>query len=60
MKEIVNQQVGLVEADLHMLSNENVVLESERDPEFRTRVGAVVESVTAEVETIGRVFGDVS
>jgi len=38
VNEIVNQQVGLVEADLQMLRDENVVLESERDPELR-RVG---------------------
>jgi hypothetical protein len=60
VNEIVNQQVGLVEADLQMLRDENVVLESERDPEFRRRVGAEVERVRGEVERIGRVVEDVS
>lgn len=60
MNEIVNQQVGLVEGDLHMLRDKNVVLESERDPEFRRRVMAEVERVRGEVERIGRVVGDVS
>jgi hypothetical protein len=60
VNEIINQQVGLVEADLQMLRDENVVLESERDPEFRRRVGAEVERVRGEVERIGRVVEDVS
>ena len=60
MNEIVNQQVGLVEADLQMLRDENVALESERDPEFRRRVGGEVERVRGEVERIGRVVEDVS
>jgi hypothetical protein len=59
INEIVNQQVELVEADLNMVANENVMLESERDPEFRVRVGAAVESVLGELERIGRVFEDV-
>ncbi|KAF2194396.1 hypothetical protein K469DRAFT_495226, partial [Zopfia rhizophila CBS 207.26] len=59
VNEIVNQQVGLVEADLQMLRDENVVLESERDPEFRRRVGAEVERVKWEVDRIGRVVEDV-
>lgn len=60
MNELVNQQVGLIEADLRMLRDENVVLESERDPEFRRRVEAEVERVGGEVERIGRVVEDVS
>jgi hypothetical protein len=60
VNEIVNQQVGLVEADLQMLRDENVVLESERDPEFRRRVGAEVERARGEVERIGRVVENVS
>lgn len=60
MKEIVNQQVWLVEADLQVLKDENVVLQSERDPEFRRRVGAEVERVRREVEGIRRAVEDVS
>ncbi|KAF2462919.1 uncharacterized protein BDR25DRAFT_298822 [Lindgomyces ingoldianus] len=58
--EVVNQQVGLVEADLQMLRDENVVLESERDPEFRRRVEVEVERVKGEVDRIGRMVEDVS
>ncbi|RYP01347.1 hypothetical protein DL765_010864 [Monosporascus sp. GIB2] len=60
VNEVVNQQVGLIEADLRMLRDENVILESERDPEFRGRVGAEVESVRGEVDRIGRLVEDVS
>ena len=60
MNEIVNQQVDLVEADLQMLRDENVVLESERNPEFRGRVIEEVRSVRREAERIGRVVADVS
>ncbi|RYO81753.1 hypothetical protein DL764_009715 [Monosporascus ibericus] len=60
VNEVVNQQIGLVEADLQMLRDENVMLESERDPEFRRRVGAEVERVKGEVDRIWRVVEDVS
>ena len=60
MNEIINQQVQLIEADLEILGGENVVLESERDPEFRNGVAAEVEWIREEVEIIGRVFEDVA
>ena len=60
VKETVEQQVALVEANLQILRDENVVLQSERDPEFRTRLAAEVESVQREVDRMGRVVGDVS
>lgn len=60
VNEIVYQQVDLVEADLQMLRDENVVLESERNPEFRGRVMEEVRSVRREAERIGRVVADVS
>jgi len=60
MEGIVKEQTELVEADLQMLRNENVVLESERDPEFRIRVGAEVEWARREVERIGRTVRGVS
>jgi hypothetical protein len=41
--KIVNEQVGRVEADLQLLSDENTILESERDLHFRKRVEEGVE-----------------
>lgn len=37
-EEATNQQVHLLEEDLLVLRDENVILESERDPQFRNRV----------------------
>ncbi|KAH8732134.1 hypothetical protein GQ44DRAFT_767167 [Phaeosphaeriaceae sp. PMI808] len=56
----VNAQVDLIRADLQLLSDENVVLESERNPEFRRKLEAEVDSVEVEVARIGRVFENVS
>jgi hypothetical protein len=60
MEEVVEQQIELMEADLQMLRDENVVLESERDPGFRMRVGAEVEWARLEAERIGRMVEVVS
>jgi uncharacterized protein YaaW (UPF0174 family) len=54
--EVVDQQVALIMADLQMLQDENVILESERNPEFRARLAAELSKVTDEAERIGRVF----
>jgi hypothetical protein len=53
--EAVEEQVELVRANLQVLRDENVVLESERDPGFRRRVGAEMERVMGQVEELGRV-----
>jgi hypothetical protein len=58
MEEVVKQQTGLLQADLQMLRDENVVLESERDPEFRRRVGSEVVRAKADAERIGRTVGN--
>lgn len=59
MKESVDQQVALIETDLQMLRDENVVLESERNPEFRSRVAAEVDRARAQLDRIGRAVEDV-
>jgi hypothetical protein len=58
LTDMVEEQVELVRADLQMLKDENVVLESERDPGFRKRVGVEMERVTAEVERLAKVVGE--
>ncbi|KAI2485011.1 hypothetical protein Ptr902_03951 [Pyrenophora tritici-repentis] len=40
VNESIRQQVQLIEADLQILKDGNTVLESERDPDFRSRVEA--------------------
>jgi hypothetical protein len=55
--EILDEQVGWVEADLKMLSDENTILESERDLQFRKRVEEVVDRAKREVERLGQVVG---
>ena len=40
----------LIEADLRILKDENAVLESERDPDFRRRVKVELEYVKKEVD----------
>lgn len=52
---VVRQQVGYVETDLDVLRNENAVLESERDPEFKRRVETETERARREIERLGRV-----
>ncbi|CAO2651427.1 Nn.00g039970.m01.CDS01 [Neocucurbitaria sp. VM-36] len=59
LDEIVQEQLEFVEADLQILRDENVVLESERNPEFRRRVRAEMERVKGEVERLGRVVAHV-
>lgn len=57
--QVTNQQVALIEADLQMLRDENAVLESERDPEFRRRVMTEIERVTRAVNEILPIFENV-
>lgn len=58
VNHLVNQQVGHIEADLQLLRDENVVLESERDPSFRRRVKTEVERTIEHMGRIGRVVED--
>lgn len=51
-KDAVAQQLRFIENDLNTLRNENVVLESERNPEFRTRLEIEVTRAREEMETV--------
>jgi hypothetical protein len=48
--ESIRQQVQLIEADLQILKDGNTVLESERDPDFRSRVEAELKFVKKKVD----------
>ncbi|KAH6642927.1 hypothetical protein C7974DRAFT_301862 [Boeremia exigua] len=55
ISEVVGQQIQLIEADLQILNSENVVLESERNPQFRRRVGSELDFVRKELERAQRI-----
>ncbi|EDU46388.1 conserved hypothetical protein [Pyrenophora tritici-repentis Pt-1C-BFP] len=50
VNESIRQQVQLIEADLQILKDGNTVLESERDPDFRSRVEAELKLVKEKVD----------
>lgn len=50
MLEVLSEQVQLIEADLQILRDENVVLESERDPNFRERVKVTLGVVRGKIK----------
>jgi hypothetical protein len=55
--KVVNEQVGQLEADLQILRDGNQITESERDVDFKKRVGMEVQSARQEVERLGGVVG---
>ncbi|KAF2266375.1 hypothetical protein CC78DRAFT_459505 [Lojkania enalia] len=57
--EVIDQQLAFIEADLDTLRDENVVLESERNPEFRRTLGTEVERVREEMRRVARTIDDV-
>jgi hypothetical protein len=60
VNEVISQQVGLAEADLQILRDENVVLESERNPQFRRQVRSELERVKGDIDRIGHVVESAS
>jgi hypothetical protein len=50
IKNVVIRRAALIEADLQLLRDENVVLESERNPVFRRKLAKEVERAMAELE----------
>jgi hypothetical protein len=52
VKKIVQKQIEFIEADLQMLRDEHVILDSERNPEFRIRVRTEVEWAKEEIDRI--------
>lgn len=53
MTEVVEVQVGSVEADMQLLRDGNAILESERDTNFKRRVEEEIRTVKMEVERFG-------
>lgn len=51
-RDSVIHQVAFIEGDLDTLRNDNVVLESERNPEFRTHLAAEVTRARQDMETV--------
>ncbi|KAF2108978.1 hypothetical protein BDV96DRAFT_652220 [Lophiotrema nucula] len=56
VSEVVATQVSAIEVDLDTLRDENVVLESERNPQFRRDLGEEVNRVREEMNAIQRVI----
>ncbi|KUL85849.1 hypothetical protein ZTR_07402 [Talaromyces verruculosus] len=57
-KDAVTHQLAFIAADLDTLRNENVVLESERNPEFRTRLATEVTRAREDMETVKGAMND--
>ncbi|KAK3903178.1 hypothetical protein C8A05DRAFT_43557 [Staphylotrichum tortipilum] len=49
---LVEEHLGSIDGTLDMVRSENVALESERDPEFRTRVGNEVDGLNEAMDPI--------
>jgi hypothetical protein len=59
MMKRVSQQCSYISADLQMLRDDNVVVESERDPEYRDSVKVEVKRVADEVRRICGIVQDI-
>jgi ABC-type phosphate transport system auxiliary subunit len=57
-KDAVTHQLAFIAADLDTLRNENVVLESERNPEFRTHLATEVTRARQDMETVRDAMND--
>jgi hypothetical protein len=55
----MNRQLAFVEADLNTIRDQNVVLESERNPEFRRHLAAELEAVKDMMTGVSRAMEDV-
>jgi hypothetical protein len=55
---VVHQQLAFVMADIETLKSENVILESERNPDFRLRLEEEMRVAKPEVERIGRLLSE--
>ena len=59
LREAINANLALVQNDIDTLRNENVALESERNPEFRRRVENEVVRIRREMVSIHRIVSDI-
>lgn len=58
LREAIRANLALVQNDIDTLRNENVALESERNPEFRRRVENEVARIRREMVSIHRIVSD--
>lgn len=58
IKNAVTHQLAFITADLDTLRNENVVLESERNPEFRTRLATEVTRARQDMDILTGTLND--
>lgn len=58
IKDEVTHQLAFIAADLDTLRNENVVLESERNPELRTHLATEVTLAREDMETVRCAMND--
>lgn len=56
----IAKQLADIETDLNTIRDQNVVLESERNPELRRRLAEAVKIETGEIERIVRVIDGAS
>jgi hypothetical protein len=57
---VIARQFAFIEANLDTLRNDNVVLESERNPDFRIRLAAELGTLRGRMEHIRRVIDEVT
>lgn len=58
-REVIAQEFSSIEANLDTLRNDNVVLESERNPDFRMRLAAELGTMRGRMEHIRRAIDEV-
>lgn len=52
VKEVALQQSAYIESDLELLRNENVILESEKHPEFRQSLSEEIRQIRLQLEQL--------
>ncbi len=55
---LVEEHLSSIDSTLDMVRSENVALESERDPEFRTRVGNEIDALNQAMDPILAAVGN--
>lgn len=60
IENAVSRQLAFIEADLNTLRDQNVVLESERNPDFRRQLATGLEAAKQMMTGVHRVIDDVA
>jgi hypothetical protein len=55
---LVEEHLGSIDGTLDMVRSENIALESERDPEFRIRVGNEIDGLNEAMDPILAAVGN--